>query len=173
MARWKAHRQGSTAVVAVPSAHAMRKSLTVLKFDPSKRPWRAPRAPRDFFLRSGGCLRRYRSQWNALGQLSAPIPSLRSYAAYRPAARCGINRQMACPRRDNGSGACVGYPRTLRARSCARKAGDSAVLCVAVGTVETVVAVDQNHPNERKKGLEARARVRTPAYARSLTLWGP
>ena len=47
------------------------------------------------------------------------------------------------------------------------------VLCVAVGTVETVVAVDQNHPNERKKGLEARARVRTPAYVRSLTLWGP
>ena len=38
MTRWKAHSQGSTAVVAVPIAHAMRKSLTVLKFDPSKRP---------------------------------------------------------------------------------------------------------------------------------------
>jgi len=80
---------------------------------------------------------------------------------------------MACPRRDNGSGTCVEYPRTLRPHSGAQEAGDSAVLCVAVGTVETVVAVDQNHPNERKKGLEARARVQTPAYVRSLTLWGP
>ena len=72
---------------------------------------------------------------------------------------------MACPRRDNGSGTCVGYPRTLRTRSGAREAGDSAVLCVADGTVETVVAVDQNHPNERKKGLEAQARV-TVRYER-------
>ena len=51
----------------------------------------------------------------------------------------GRNRQMASPRRDNGSGTCVGYPRTLRPRSGAREAGDSAVLCVAVRTVETVV----------------------------------
>ena len=38
MARWKGHSQGPTAVVAVPIVHTMRKSLTVLKFDPPKRP---------------------------------------------------------------------------------------------------------------------------------------
>ena len=38
LVRWKAHSQGSTAVPLVAVAHAMRKSLTVLKIDPSKRP---------------------------------------------------------------------------------------------------------------------------------------
>jgi len=38
LVRWKAHSQGSTAVPLVAVGHAMRKSLTVLKFDPSKRP---------------------------------------------------------------------------------------------------------------------------------------
>ena len=65
--------------------------------------------------------------WNAQGQLSAPILSLRSSAAYRPAGATFRNRQTACPKDDNGSGTCVGYCRTLRPRSSAREAGDSVV----------------------------------------------
>ena len=55
----------------------------------------------------------------------------------------------------------MGYSRTLRPRSSAREAGDSVELCVAVGTVSTVVAVHQKLARLKIQGLEARARVRS------------
>jgi len=85
----------------------------------------------------------YRSQWNAQGQLFAPISPLGSCAVYRPTARRSRNRQTACPKEDIGSDTYMGHSRTLRPRSSAREAGYSVVLCVAVGTVSTVVAVNQ------------------------------
>ena len=78
-----------------------------------------------------GCPRRYQSQWNAQGQLFAPISSLRSCAAY-PAARRSRNRQTVCPKEDIGSYTCMGYSRTLRPRLSARETGGSVVSCVAV-----------------------------------------
>ena len=62
----------------------MRPRKADLKLGP-RRTHNEPRgAPREKLSLSRGCPRRQQSQWNAQGQLFAPIPSLRSCSAYRP-----------------------------------------------------------------------------------------
>jgi len=152
LVRWKAHSQGYTATLAVGCGRGK------LAWSPAL--WRTlsgPReAPREKLSLSRGCPRRYWSQWNAQGQLSAPILSLRSSAAYRPAGATFRNRQTACPKDDNGSDTCVGYPRTLRPRSSAREAGDSVVLCVSGGTVSQSTKSTETTKSSYARAVEVR-----------------
>ncbi len=87
----------------------------------------------------GEISRRNRSTSSRCGrQLFAPIPSLRSCSAYRPAARRNRIRQMACAKDDNGSGTCVGYCRTLRLEARARVRSRSGTIINTKGAREGV-----------------------------------
>ena len=52
----------------------------------------------------------------------------------------------------NGSGTCVGYPRTLRPRSSARESGDSVVLCVSGGTVSQSTKSTETTKSKLREG---------------------